>query len=107
MLEPAPDAAPDAAPAGLSWDGCVRNANASFSDLNGIVSWAPDSSPSVTSAALAPGYLAASSALALAMSAALNPEIDVPEPPCMSDLGKRNFRPTVAVPSALNVVLTS
>ena len=70
-------------------------AKASFSVLNGIVTSAPLSSPSVTTVTLPPGYLACSLELADAISAGLNPDTDVPLPPDISDLGKSNFKPTV------------
>src|SRR5207302_8191310 len=92
---------------GLSLEGCVRKANASFSVLNGTVSATPDSSPSETLVILAPGYFDASSAFALSISAWLKPCTVTFGPPSRRDLGRRNLRPTVTVPSALKVALVS
>jgi len=61
----------------------------------------------MTLATLAPGYFAAASLLALAMSASLNPVTVIPGPGVRSDLGRRNFKPSPTVPSALKVALTS
>ena len=100
-------AEPLVAPAGFSFEGCVRKAKASFSDLKGIETRAPVSSPSVTTAILPPGYCFWSWVLADAMSAALKPDTEAPLVPCISDFGNRNFIPTVTEPSALNVALVS
>src|SRR5438477_7436492 len=94
----------DVTSAGLSLEGCVRNANASFSVLNGTVSATPDSSPSVTLVILAPGYFDANSAFALSISAWLKPCTVTFGPPSRRDLGRRNLRPTVTEPSAMRVV---
>ena len=98
---------PEVAFAGLSVDGCVRKANASFSALNGIVINAPVSSPSVTTVTLPPGYLFCKVEFADAMSEGLKPLIEVPPVPCITDLGNRNLRPTMTEPSALKVALLS
>ena len=92
---------------GLTFEGCVMNAKASFSVLNGIVISAPLSSPSVTTVTLPPGYLACSLELAEAISEGLNPDTEVPFPPDINDLGNRNFKPTVTEPSLPNVALVS
>ena len=97
----------DCAAGGLSAEGLVRNANASFSFLKGIVISAPDSSPSLTAVTLLPGYCFCSWALAEAMSDGVNPLTDVPFDPFISDLGNRNLRPTATEPSGLNVALAS
>ena len=104
-LRPTP--LPDVAFDGLSVDGWVMNANASFSVLKGTVIRAPVSSPSVTTVTLPPGYFFCSVAFALAMSDALKPETDAPLVPCITDFGNRNLSPTVTEPSALNVALVS
>src|SRR3954449_366046 len=88
---------------GLSLDGRVRNANASFSVLKGMVTSAPLSSPSVTSATLLPGYFACSFALSDAMSDGEKPETEPPLEPFISDFGNRNFSPITTEPSALKV----
>src|SRR5436190_663405 len=93
--------------AGLSFDGCVMNAKASFSVLNGIVTKAPLSSPSATTETLPPGYLACSLALAEAISEGLKPDTDAPFLPNIRDFGKRNFKPTLTEPSLPNVALVS
>ena len=93
--------------AGLSFDGCVMKAKASFSVLKGIVTNAPLSSPSVTTDTLPPGYLACSLALAEAISEGLKPDTDAPFVLDISDFGKRNFKPTVTEPSVLKVALVS
>src|SRR5689334_8509340 len=104
-LNPRPE--PDVAPEGDIVEGWVRNANASFSDLKGTVISAPDSSPSVTTVTLPPGYFFCSCAFALAISAGVNPLTEAPLVPCMRDFGKRSFRPTVTEPSELKVALVS
>src|ERR1700716_529294 len=97
----------EVAPAALSLEGVVMNANASFSVLNGMVTAAPDSSPSVTRETLAPGYFLARPALALVMSAGLKPDTDPLVLPCIREVGNRNFRPTFTLPSALKLALVS
>ena len=98
---------PDVTPDGDSLEGAVRNLKASFSVLKGTVINAPESSPSLMIAILAPGYCFCRLAFAAATSEALKPETDTPLEPCISSLGNRSFRPTVTEPSALNVVLVS
>ena len=98
---------PEVALEGLSWDGAVRNVNASFSVLNGIVIKAPFSSPSVTTVIFDPGYFACSLVFAAAMSEGLMPVTVAPLAPSISDLGNRNFRLTVTEPSALKVAPVS
>ena len=93
--------------AGLSFDGCVMKAKAPFSVLNGIVTSAPLSSPSVTTNTLPPGYWARSLAFAEAISDGLKPDTDAPFLPDIRDFGKRNFKPTVTEPSLPNVALVS
>ena len=104
-LSPSP--APLVAPDGFSFDGWVRKANASFSLLKGMVTRAPVSSPSVTTATFPPGYCFCSLALADAISDGLKPVTVVPLPGCIKDLGNKNFMPTVTEPSALKVALVS
>src|ERR1700704_6066494 len=87
--------------AGFSLDGSVKNANASFSVLNGSAIKTPVSSPSVTRVILAPGYLDFSSVFAFSMSAGLRPVTEV-ELPSIKVLGKRNFRPMLAGPPGVD-----
>src|SRR5437879_4283526 len=90
---------PLVAPDGLSFVGWVRNANASFSVLNGIVTSAPVSSPSVTTVTFPPGYCFWSFALAEAISDGLKPDPVEPLHACISDLGRRNCMPALREPS--------
>jgi hypothetical protein len=45
--------------------------------------------------------------LAAAISEGLKPETEAPLLPCINDLGNRNLRATVTLPSALNAALVS
>src|SRR5437660_3831692 len=92
---------PEVALEGLSWDGAVRNVNASFSVLNGIVIRAPFSSPSVITVIFDPGYFACSLVFAAAMSEGLMPVTVARLAPSISDYGNRKFMLTSPDPSAL------